>query len=60
MLFLQDVTVKMMDIDSEHLGIPEQDYAVVCEMPSSEFQKTCKDLTMFTDTLNVTATKVWL
>ncbi|VDO81208.1 unnamed protein product [Heligmosomoides polygyrus] len=53
----QDVTVKMMDIDSEHLGIPEQDYAVVCEMPSSEFQKTCKDLTMFTDTLNVTATK---
>ncbi|KAK6021809.1 proliferating cell nuclear antigen [Ostertagia ostertagi] len=53
----QDVTVKMMDIDSEHLGIPEQDYAVVCEMPASEFQKTCKDLTMFTDTLNVTATK---
>lgn len=53
----QDVTVKMMDIDSEHLGIPEQEYAVVCEMPSSEFQKTCKDLTMFTDTLNVTATK---
>ncbi|PIO54226.1 Proliferating cell nuclear antigen domain protein [Teladorsagia circumcincta] len=47
----------MMDIDSEHLGIPEQDYAVVCEMPASEFQKTCKDLTMFTDTLNVTATK---
>ncbi|VDM56213.1 unnamed protein product [Angiostrongylus costaricensis] len=54
---LQDVTVKMMDIDSEHLGIPEQDYAVVCEMPSSEFQKTCKDLSMFSDSLNITATK---
>ncbi|CAJ0600996.1 unnamed protein product [Cylicocyclus nassatus] len=53
----QDVTVKMMDIDSEHLGIPEQDYAVVCEMPSSEFQKTCKDIAMFSDSLNITATK---
>ncbi|KHJ86659.1 proliferating cell nuclear antigen [Oesophagostomum dentatum] len=47
----------MMDIDSEHLGIPEQDYAVVCEMPSSEFQKTCKDISMFSDSLNITATK---
>ncbi|KAF8371996.1 pcn-1, partial [Pristionchus pacificus] len=53
----QDVTVKMMDIDSEHLGIPEQDYSVVISMPSSEFQKTCKDLSMFSDSLNITATK---
>lgn len=53
----QDVTVKMMDIDGEHLGIPDQDYAVVCEMPAAEFQKTCKDLAMFSDSLNITATK---
>lgn len=49
--------MKMMDIDSEHLGIPEQDYSVVISMPSSEFQKTCKDLSMFSDSLNITATK---
>ncbi|CAI2344638.1 unnamed protein product [Caenorhabditis sp. 36 PRJEB53466] len=53
----QDVTVKMMDIDSEHLGIPDQEYAVVCEMPAGEFQKTCKDLSTFSDSLNITATK---
>lgn len=53
----QEVTVKMMDIDSEHLGIPDQDYSVVCEMPSHEFQKTCKDLSMFSDSINITATK---
>lgn len=35
-----------------------QDYAVVCEMPAAEFQKTCKDLAMFSDSLNITATKV--
>ncbi|CAI4231899.1 unnamed protein product [Auanema sp. JU1783] len=53
----QEVTVKMMDIDCEHLGIPDQEYSVVCEMPSAEFQKTCKDLAMFTDSMNITATK---
>lgn len=53
----QDVTVKMMDIDSEHLGIPEQEYSVVCDMPAGEFQKTCKDLSTFSDSLNITATK---
>ena len=47
-----------MDIDSEHLGIPDQDYSVVCEMPSNEFQKTCRDLAMFSDSINITATKV--
>lgn len=29
--------MKMMDIDSEHLGIPEQDYSAVVGMPSTEF-----------------------
>lgn len=47
----------MMDIDSEHLGIPDQEYSVVCEMPAAEFQKTCKDLAMFSDSINITATK---
>lgn len=53
----QDVTVKMMDIDGEHLGIPDQEYSVVCEMPAAEFKKTCADLSMFSDSINITATK---
>lgn len=53
----QEVTVKMMDIDNEHLGIPEQDYAAVVVMPSTEFQKTCRDLAMFSDSLTITVTK---
>lgn len=38
--------MKMMDIDNEHLGIPEQDYAAVVVMPSTEFQ-VCPFLTRF-------------
>jgi len=53
----QDITLKLMDIDNEHLGIPDQKYACVIEMPSAEFQKTCRDIASFSDTMNVTATK---
>lgn len=46
-----------MDIDNEHLGIPDQKYTCVIEMPSVEFQKTCRDIAIFSDTLSITATK---
>ena len=39
-----------MDIDSETLGIPDQSYQVVITMPSVEFQKICRDLTILGDT----------
>lgn len=35
-------TLKLMDIDSEHLGIPDTDYKVVIQMPSDEFQRICR------------------
>uniref|UniRef100_A0A0N5ACI5 DNA sliding clamp PCNA n=1 Tax=Syphacia muris TaxID=451379 RepID=A0A0N5ACI5_9BILA len=53
----QEVTVRMMDIDNEHLGIPEQDYSAVVTMPSVDFQKTCRDLAMFSDSIMITVTK---
>lgn len=31
-----------MDIDSEHLGIPETDYSANIRMPSSEYARICK------------------
>lgn len=33
-----------MNLDQEHLGIPETDYAAVIKLPSSEFQRIIKDL----------------
>ena len=39
-----------MDIDSEHLGIPETDYKCQVKMPASEFQKICRDMSAFGDT----------
>jgi proliferating cell nuclear antigen len=53
----QECKMKLMDLDAEHLGIPDQDYACTVTMPSHEFQKACRDLSMFTDTLSICATK---
>jgi proliferating cell nuclear antigen len=33
-----------MDIDAEHLGIPETDYEASVDMPASEFARLCRDL----------------
>lgn len=39
-----------MDIDSEHLGIPEAEFQAIVRMPSAEFARICKDLSTIGDT----------
>lgn len=46
-----------MDIDSEHLGIPETEYEAIVRMPSSEFARICKDLSTIGDTVVISVTK---
>jgi len=54
---ISDFEMKLMVIDSEHLGIPETDYSGEVTMPSGEFQKICRDLTTFGDTATIAASK---
>jgi len=49
--------MKLMDLDAEHLGIPDQDYACVVKMPAGEFQRICRDLSQMGDSLSIVATK---
>ena len=39
-----------MDIDSEHLGIPDTEYSAVVKMPAAEFQRIMRDLSSIGDT----------
>lgn len=41
---MSEYDIKLMDIDQEHLGIPETDYAATITMPTTEFQRICRDL----------------
>ena len=47
-----------MNLDQEHLGIPETDYACVIKMPSAEFQRIIRDLSQFGESVVIACTKV--
>jgi len=49
--------MKLMDIDSEHLGIPDQDYDAVIKLPSHELSRIIRDLSQFGDTVTIACTK---
>ncbi|KAL2548736.1 Proliferating cell nuclear antigen large form [Forsythia ovata] len=54
---IADFEMKLMDIDSEHLGIPETEYEAIVRMPSAEFARICKDLSTIGDTVAISVTK---
>ena len=53
-----DYEMKLMNLDQEHLGIPETDYAAVVKLPSSEFQRIIKDLSQVIERRVMSSTPV--
>lgn len=49
--------MKLMDIDQEHLGIPETAYDATIKMSSAEFQRICRDLSALGESVRIEATK---
>lgn len=47
---VSDFDFKLMDIESEQLGIPDTEYKCSIRMPSSEFQRIIRDISTFGDT----------
>lgn len=54
---VSEFNLNLITIDSEHLGIPDQDYSAVVKMSSGEFSRICRELTTITDTLIIGADK---
>lgn len=54
---MAEFDLKLMQIESEHMEIPEQQYKVLAKMPSADFQKICRDLREFGETMHVHASK---
>lgn len=54
---VSDYEMKLMNLDQEHLGIPETDYACIVRMPAQEFARICRDLSQFGDSVTITCTK---
>merc|ERR1712241_333008 len=54
---IADFDLRLMQIESEHMEIPEQQYKVVAKLPSTEFLRICRDLKEFGETMVVNASK---
>ena len=54
---VSEFTLNLLTLDSEHLGIPDQEYAATVTMSSGEFSRICRELTQITDTLNISVDK---
>ncbi|KAI0136687.1 proliferating cell nuclear antigen [Xylariales sp. AK1849] len=54
---ISEYDLKLMDIDQEHLGIPETEYAATISMPSAEFRRICTDLMAMSESVTIEASK---
>ncbi|KAI8588289.1 hypothetical protein HDU89_005373 [Geranomyces variabilis] len=54
---VSEYDLKLMDIDSEHLGIPDTAYDAVVKMPSGEFQRICRDLSVLSESVAIDVDK---
>ncbi|KAK9450397.1 proliferating cell nuclear antigen, N-terminal domain-containing protein [Limtongia smithiae] len=54
---MSEYALKLMDIDQEHLGIPETDYAATVTLPSAEFQRICRDMQTLSESITIQCTK---
>lgn len=54
---ISDYEMKLMNLDQEHLGIPDTDFSCIIHMPSSEFSRICRDLSQFGESVTIACTK---
>lgn len=54
---ISEFDLKLMAIESEHLGIPDTEYKCNVKMPSSEFQRIIRDIGVLGDACTISVTK---
>lgn len=54
---VSDYEMKLMNLDTEHLGIPETDYSCIIKLPAAEFQRICRDLSQIGDSVIISCGK---
>lgn len=57
LLFYDLSELKLMEIESEQLGIPDTQYKCTVQMPSNEFQRIVRDMQVLGDTCTISCNK---
>ncbi|CEM22517.1 unnamed protein product [Vitrella brassicaformis CCMP3155] len=52
------IKMKLMDIETEQLGLPQDtDYQCTAKIPASDFQRICRDMAGFGDTIKISCNR---
>eukprot|EP01133_Synstelium_polycarpum_P014268 gene14268-16842_t len=54
---VSDFEIKLLDITNDQYGIHDSDYTAIIKMPSTEFQRICRDLSVLGEVATISATK---
>jgi len=54
---VSEFDMKLMNLDQEHLGIPETDYACIIKMPSGDWARIVRDLSQFGESIVIACSK---
>ncbi|KAH8329007.1 hypothetical protein KR074_001439 [Drosophila pseudoananassae] len=52
-----DYELKLLNLDEDHLGIPDTEYCCTIHMPSAEFARICRDMSMFSESVTIACSK---
>ena len=54
---ISEFNLNLLQLDTEGLNIPEQEYSAIITLSSGEFARICRDFTQFSDTINIDVQK---
>ena len=54
---ISDFELKLMEIESEHLGIPDTSYKCHVKLPANEFQRIIRDISVLGDSCTIAVSK---
>ena len=54
---MSEFNLNLLSLETEHMGIPDQEYAAIIHIPSSELNRICKELSQLSDTINIDINK---
>ena len=50
---ITEFDLKLLDIDEEELSVPESEFETIITMPSSDFQRYCRDMIILGETITI-------
>ncbi|CDO52064.1 hypothetical protein DV451_002594 [Geotrichum candidum] len=54
---ISEYNLKLMEIEQENMAIPETEHKVTINMPSAEFQRICRDMSVLSESVTIEVTK---